>query len=175
MKRQVPLQDKIIAVKDFPQKGVIFRDITPLLLDPIYFSEAINQMRKKVKVLDIDIIAGIESRGFIFASALAYKLKKGLLPIRKNNKLLPGETVEETYALEYGEDGIKIQKNALQKGQNVLIVDDLIATGGSAQATVKLIEKTGAKVAGLLFLSELSFLQPREKLQNYKIFSLIQY
>lgn len=169
------LKDKIIDIPNFPKQGVTFKDITPLLQNKEYFAETIKQMVEKVKDLPIDVIAGIESRGFIFAPILAHQLNLGFVPIRKLDKLLPGETVEETYKLEYGNSGIKIQKNAIMKGQNVLIIDDLIATGGSASAAVRLIEQLEGNVVGLLFLSELTFLNPRKKLKNYNIMSIIKY
>ncbi|MDP3998634.1 MAG: adenine phosphoribosyltransferase [bacterium] len=169
------LRDKIYDVSDFPQKGVVFRDLTPLLLDPRYLDETIQQMLKKVKNIKFDLVCGIDSRGFIFGPIIAYKRKVGFIPVRKVNKLLPRKSVEETYKLEYGVDGVKVHADSIQKGQRVLIVDDLAATGGTAKAAGKLVEKLGGKVAGFLFLNELTYLKPRETLKRYKVISLIKF
>ena len=169
------LRDKIYDIPDFPQKGIIFRDLTPLLLDPEYLDETIRQMLEAVKSLKFDLVAGIDSRGFIFGPIIAYQRKVGFVPVRKLNKLLPRKTVEETYKLEYGTDGVKIHADSVQRGQKVLIVDDLVATGGTAKATARLVEKLGGKVAGFLFLNELTFLKPREVLRGYKVISLIKF
>ena len=169
------LQDKIYDVIDFPKKGIVFRDLTPLLLDPKYFKEAVRQMVDKIKNLRIDVICGIDSRGFLLGPVLADRLNIGFVPVRKSNKLLPRETVEQKYDLEYGTDGVKIHTDSIQPGQRVLIVDDLLATGGTAKATCQLVEKLDGKVAALLFLSELTYLKPRTKLKKYKILSLIKY
>lgn len=169
------LRDKIFDIPDFPEEGILFRDLTPLLLDPIYFKEAIRLMLEKIKGLKVDVVAGIDSRGFLFGPVIADRLGVGFVPVRKINKLLPRKTVEQRYALEYGTDGVKIHEDSIKKGQNVLVVDDLIATGGTVSATVKLVEKLGGRVAALLFLSELTYLNPRKNLKNYKIISLIQY
>lgn len=173
--RKLNLRDKIEDIPDFPQKGIVFRDITPLLLDPKYFNETIKQMLFKVKRLKIDVVLGIDSRGFIFGPVLARELKVGFVPVRKINKLLPRKTVEESYSLEYGTDGVKIHADAVLPGQKALIVDDLIATGGTALATAKLVEKLGGKVAAFLFLNELCYLKPRKKLKRYKIISLVKF
>jgi adenine phosphoribosyltransferase len=169
------LRDKIFDIPDFPEEGILFRDLTPLLLDPLYFKEAIRQMLEKIKGLKVDVVAGIDSRGFLFGPVIADRLGVGFIPVRKINKLLPRKTVEQKYALEYGTDGVKIHEDSIKKGQNVLVVDDLIATGGTVSATVKLVEKLGGKVSALLFLSELTYLNPRKNLKGYKIISLIQY
>lgn len=174
-KKKLNLRDRIFDVPDFPEKGIIFRDITPLLLDPKYFAEAIRQMMEKIKGLKIDVVCGIDSRGFIFGPMIAQKLKVGFVPARKVNKLLPRETVEETYALEYGMDGVKMHADSIKPQDRVLIVDDLVATGGTAKATVKLVEKLGGKVVALLFLNELTYLKPRKKLKGYKVISLIKF
>lgn len=173
--KKINLRDKIYDVPDFPQKGIMFRDLTPLLLDPKYFNECIRQMLEKVKKLKVDVVLGIDSRGFMFAPVLARELKVGFVPVRKVNKLLPRETVEQTYALEYGTDGVKIHTDSVKPGENALIVDDLLATGGTALATAQLVEKLGGKVCACLFLSELCYLEPRKKLNGYKIISLIKY
>lgn len=173
--KKINLRDKIYDVSDFPQKGVVFRDLTPLLLDPRYLDETIQQMLKKVKNIKFDLVCGIDSRGFIFGPIIAYKRKVGFIPVRKVNKLLPRKSVEETYKLEYGVDGVKVHADSIQKGQRVLIVDDLAATGGTAKAAGKLVEKLGGKVAGFLFLNELTYLKPRETLKRYKVISLIKF
>jgi len=175
MYKRLNFKDKIFDIPDFPQKGVIFRDLTPLLLDPQYFNEAIRQMLAKIKNLKIDLVLGIDSRGFIFGPIIARELKVGFVPVRKVNKLLPRETVEQKYKLEYGTDGVKIHADSIIPGQRVLIVDDLVATGGTALATAKLVEKLGGKVAALLFLNELTYLYPRKKLKGYKIISFIKF
>jgi adenine phosphoribosyltransferase len=170
------LRDKIAEIPDFPEKGIMFRDLTPLLLDPKYFNETIMQMLKEVKKLGkIDVVLGIDSRGFLFGPTLARELKVGFVPVRKINKLLPRKTVEQKYKLEYGEDGVKIHADSIKPGQKVLIVDDLIATGGTALATAKLVEKLKGKVKAFCFLNELSYLNPRKSLKGYKVISLIQF
>lgn len=173
--KKLNLRDKIYDIPDFPQEGVLFRDITPLFLDPKYLDEAIRQMLEVIKNLKFDLVCGIDSRGFLFGPIIAYKRKVGFIPVRKLNKLLPRKTVEETYQLEYGSDGVKIHADSVQKGERVLIVDDLAATGGTAKATARLVERLGGKVAGFLFLNELTFLKPREALKSYKVFSLIKF
>lgn len=166
---------KIIRdVPDFPKKGVIFKDITPLLKDKNALKECIDQMAEKYKNKKIDQIVSMESRGFILGCALAYKLGCGFIPVRKKGKL-PWETISVTYDLEYGTDTLEIHKDACKPGENILIVDDVLATGGTAQAVTKLIENVGGKVTGLCFLMELSFLNPRKKLDGRDIFSLLTY
>ncbi len=157
-------------IPDFPKKGVVFKDITTLIKNAKAFKEVIDIFYKKSKNKKIDLIACIESRGFIFGGALAHKSKVGLVPVRKPGKL-PWFTEEESYELEYGSDKLQIHKDAIKKGQKVLIVDDLLATGGTLQATCRLIEKLGGKVAGILVLIELSFLKGKEKLKGYDFFS----
>ena len=169
------LRQKIADIPDFPEKGIVFRDITPLLLDPVYFDQAIREMLKKIKGLKIDVVLGIDSRGFIFGPVLARELKVGFVPVRKINKLLPRKTVEQTYSLEYGTDGVKIHADGVLPEQKVLIVDDLVATGGTALATAKLVEKLKGRVAAFLFLNELCYLHPRKALKGYKVISLIKY
>lgn len=169
------LKEKIQNISDFPQKGIMFRDITPLLLNPIYFDETIRRMVEKAKKLKVDVVLGIDSRGFIFGPAVARELKVGFVPVRKISKLLPRETVEETYTLEYGTDGVKIHTDSIQAGQRTLIIDDLIATGGTALATAKLVEKLGGQVAALMFLNELCYLDPRKTLKGYRVISLVKY
>lgn len=169
------LRDKIYDIPDFPQKGIIFRDLTPLLLDPKYFDEAIRQMLEKIKKLKFDKVLAIESRGYIFGAVIAQASKVGFVPVRKIGKLLPRKTVSQEYKTEYSNDGVKIHADAVQKGERVLIVDDLVATAGTALATAKLVEKAGGGVCAFLFLNELTYLHPRNKLAGYKVISLIKY
>ncbi len=161
-------------IPDFPKEGIIFKDITPLLKDKDAFRETIDQLCKKVKDLNFDLIIAPEARGFILGSAMAYKLGKGFVPVRKPGKL-PYKTVYEEFQLEYGTDQLHIHVDAVEKGQNVLIVDDVLATGGTAKALANLVEKVGGNVAGMIFLIELSFLNAREKLQGYWVESLIEF
>ena len=161
-------------IPDFPKEGIIFKDITPLLKDKDAFRETIDQLCKKVKDLNFDLIIAPEARGFILGSAMAYKLGKGFVPVRKPGKL-PYKTVYEEFQLEYGTDQLHIHVDAVEKGQNVLIVDDVLATGGTAKALASLVEKVGGNVAGMIFLIELSFLNAREKLQGYWVESLIEF
>lgn len=164
----------IRTVPDFPKKGILFYDITTLLKDSQGLKNVLDQMYEKVKDLKIDKVVALESRGFIFGPQLAYGLGVGFVPIRKPGKL-PAETITEEYALEYGTDKIQIHKDAISKGEKILIVDDLLATGGTAKAAVTLVKKLGAEVVGLLFLIELEFLHGKEKLKNEKIISIITY
>ena len=161
-------------VPDFPKKGIIFRDITTLLKDPDAFKKAVATLFENYNGAKIDKVVGIESRGFILGAALALSLGVGFVPIRKKGKL-PAETVREEYSLEYGRDSIEIHKDAIQKGERVLIHDDLLATGGTSSAACKLVERAGGNIAGLCFLVELNFLKGRDQLANYEVFSLIQY
>lgn len=166
---------KIRAVKDFPKEGIIFRDITTALKEPEVLKEMIDYMCEQFKDTKIDYIAGIESRGFIFGMPMAYKLNAGFVPIRKPNKL-PAATLSEEYALEYGTDKIEIHADAIEEGANVLIVDDLLATGGTAEAACKLIKKTGGNLVGIAFLIELEALKGREKFdKDLKIVSMLKY
>lgn len=168
------LEDKIRAIKDFPKEGIIFRDITTLLKDGEALFESINQIEKSVEDLNFDIIIGPESRGFIFGVPLAYKIRKGFVPVRKAGKL-PHKVVSQSYELEYGTATIEIHEDAILPGQRVLIVDDLLATGGTAKAIVKLIEKMGGEVAGFSFLIELNGLGGRENLKDYEVRSILKF
>ena len=168
------LKSKIRVIEDYPVEGISFKDITTLLKDKEAFKESIDVLEKEVASLDFDYIVGIESRGFIFGAPLADRLGVGFIPVRKPGKL-PAEIEKVSYDLEYGQNELEMHKDALNKGDKVLIIDDLIATGGSAQATAKLIESQGAKVAGFAFLIELTSLKAREKLSDYKIISLVKY
>ncbi len=169
------LRDKIYDIQDFPEKGVTFRDLTPLLLDPKYYCQTLKQMLDSVRSLRFTKVLAIESRGYLFATVIAQKRKVGLVPVRKLNKLLPRKTVKQEYKTEYSTDGVKVHEDAIKNGEKVLIVDDLVATGGTALATAKLVEKMGGKVAAFLFLNELTYLKPQEKLKGYKIISLIKF
>lgn len=168
------LKSKIRVIENYPVEGISFKDITTLLKDKEAFKESLDVLEKEVASLDFDYIVGIESRGFIFGAPLADRLGVGFIPVRKPGKL-PAEIEKVSYDLEYGQNELEMHKDALNKGDKVLIIDDLIATGGSAQATAKLIESQGAKVAAFAFLIELTSLKAREKLSDYKIISLVQY
>lgn len=168
------LKAKIRSIPDFPKPGVMFRDITTLIGDPDAFKYCINKLAKHYRELEVTKIAGIESRGFIFGSVVALKLGVGFVPIRKKGKL-PWKTVSEEYQLEYGTDSIEIHSDAVGEYDRVVIIDDLLATGGTAAAAAKLIRKLDAEVAGLGFVVELSFLNGRDKLQGYNVFSLVEY
>jgi len=168
------LKQYIRSVKDFPKPGIMFRDITTILKDPVALKLTAKMLFEKAENLDITKVVGIESRGFIFGSMLANKLDVGFVLIRKPGKL-PAETLKETYALEYGTDTIEIHKDAIKPGDKVLLHDDLLATGGTAEAACKLIEKLGGKVLQASFIIELSFLKGREHLKNYDVQSLVDY
>lgn len=169
------VKSKIRNVNDFPKQGIIFRDITTALKDAETLRVMIDYLCEQFKGIKIDYIAGIESRGFIFGMPMAYKMNAGFVPIRKPNKL-PAETYSQEYALEYGTDKIEIHKDALPQGANVLIVDDLLATGGTAEAACKLVKKTGANLVGIAFLIELEDLSGREKLQECgEVVSMLKY
>ena len=169
------VKSKIRSVNDFPKKGIIFRDITTALKEPEVLKEMIDYLCDQFKDVKIDYIAGIESRGFIFGMPMAYKLNAGFVPIRKPNKL-PAETLSQEYSLEYGTDKIEIHTDAIKEGDNVLIVDDLLATGGTAEAACKLINKTGGNLVGIAFLIELEDLKGRDKFdKDLKIVSMLKY
>ncbi len=166
---------KIIRnIPDFPKKGVVFRDITPLLKDAKAFRYAVDLMADHYKGVKIDLILGAEARGFVFGAVMAYKLGVGFIPIRKPGKL-PYDTCNISYSLEYGENILEMHTDAIKSGENVLIVDDLVATGGTAKAKADLVEQRQGNVLGFCFLIELKFLNPRKVLQGYDIFSLIEY
>jgi len=162
----------IRVIPDFPKPGILFEDITPLLQDKKLFAETIDILASHCKDNKPDYIVSIESRGFIFGSALAYKLGCGMVPVRKKGKL-PFKTVEESYQLEYGEAVIEVHEDALDKGRRVIIIDDLLATGGTAAATVKLLKKLKAEILGIEFIIELAALKGRSVLKPYKVNSLI--
>ena len=169
-----PLKKMIREVPNFPKQGILFYDITTVLKDKVGFAMLIDALSEHYLDQKIDLVLGMEARGFIFAPALAYRLSAGFVPVRKPGKL-PAATVKYDYALEYGTNSLEIHKDAIQKGQRVLIVDDLLATGGTAEATAKLAEKLGGLIAGLGFVVELDFLKGREKLKNYEVMSLLHY
>src|SRR6266853_4424345 len=169
-----PLKKLIREVPDFPKEGILFYDITTLLKDKVGLAMLIDALAEHYIKEDVDLVLGMEARGFIFAPALAYRLNAGFVPLRKPGKL-PAATVKFDYALEYGANTLEIHKDAIQKGQRVLIVDDLLATGGTAEATARLAHSLGAEIAGLGFVVELDFLKGRDKLEGYDVFSLLHY
>ncbi len=168
------LKSKIRDIPDFPKEGIIFKDITPLLGDASSFKLAVDLMADRYKGAGIDKVVGIEARGFLLASVLAYRLGAGVVPIRKPGKL-PYDTHRETYELEYGTDSVEIHTDAVEPGQNVLLVDDLLATGGTMGASAKLVSRLGVDIHELAFMVELSFLNGREKLKDYNVFTLITF
>ncbi|MHB0913373.1 MAG: adenine phosphoribosyltransferase [Armatimonadota bacterium] len=161
-------------IPDFPKEGIIFKDVTPVLAHPEAFKEVIDRIVEYAETVKPDVIVGIESRGFIFGAPVALRLGAGFVPVRKIGKL-PHETVQCEYALEYGTAAVEMHRDAVRPGERVLIVDDLLATGGTAAAAANLVEELGAKVAGFSFLIELSFLSGREKLRGYDVKSFITY
>ena len=168
------VEDYVRTIPDFPEKGIMFRDITTVLKDPDGFELAIDEMQQFLEGLDFDVIAGTESRGFIFGTPIAYNLHKPFVLIRKKGKL-PAETVEQTYDLEYGTATIEMHKDSIQPGQKVVLVDDLIATGGTIEAAAKLVEKLGGKGVKVIFLMELAGRKGRERLKDYDIDAVITY
>ena len=168
------LRAKIREIPDFPKPGILFYDITTLLKDPASYKDSIDLMLAPYQGEQIDIVVGMESRGFIFSAPMAYLLDTGLVPVRKLGKL-PAETASVEYALEYGTNTLEIHKDAIQPGQKVLIVDDLLATGGTVLGTIELVKTLKAEVVGLAFLVELMFLKGRERLGDYYTHSVVQY
>ena len=173
-KKMKKLEDYVLSIPDFPEKGIIFRDVTSVLQDADGLRLAVDTMQDKVKDLDYDVVVGPESRGFIFGMPIAYNNRKPFVLIRKAGKL-PRETVSVSYDLEYGKATIEMHKDSIRPGQKVLIVDDLIATGGTTQAMIQLIEQLGGEVAGIVVLIELAGLNGREKLKGYRLESAICY
>ncbi|HEY1264437.1 MAG TPA: adenine phosphoribosyltransferase [Terriglobales bacterium] len=169
-----PLKKLIREVPDFPKKGILFYDITTLLKDKLGFATLIDALSEYYLPRKVDLVLGMEARGFIFGPALAYRLNAGFVPVRKPGKL-PAATTRVEYELEYGSNALEIHKDAIEKGQRVIIVDDLLATGGTAVATAKLAESLGGQIAGLGFVVELDFLKGRDKLAQYDVFSLLHY
>jgi adenine phosphoribosyltransferase len=168
------LASLIRDVPDFPVEGILFKDITTLIRDADAFREVIDQMTEHYADIDVDLVVAIEARGYILGAPLAYALGAGFVPVRKPGKL-PAGTISESYTLEYGTNTLEIHEDAIKPGQWVLVVDDLLATGGSARATVNLVERLGGKVAGVAFMIELDFLHGRDILEGYDILSLIHY
>ncbi|PYP82120.1 MAG: adenine phosphoribosyltransferase [Blastocatellia bacterium AA13] len=169
-----PLKQLIREVPDFPKKGILFYDITTLLKDKLGFATLIDALAEHYLNKDIDLVLGMEARGFIFGPALAYRLNAGFVPVRKPGKL-PAATASLSYDLEYGSNTLEIHRDAIQSGQRVIIVDDLLATGGTAAATVQLAKSLGADVCGVGFVVELDFLNGRDKLKGCDVFSLLHY
>src|SRR4051812_10404125 len=168
------LRAKIREIPDFPKPGILFYDITTLLKEPEPYREGIDLMLEPYKDAGVEIVVGMESRGFIFSAPMAYQLKAGLVPVRKLGKL-PAETLTVEYALEYGSNTLEIHRDAIRPNQKVLIVDDLLATGGTVRGTIDLVERLQGKVVGLAFLVELEFLKGRERLQGHRVTSVIRY
>lgn len=168
------LKDAIRDVPDFPKKGILFKDITTLLKDGDKLRKAVDALCEKYKNTKVDKVLGVEARGFIFAPMVAYKLGAGFVPVRKSGKL-PAKTKAVTYDLEYGTDTLEIHEDAINKGDRVLIIDDLLATGGTAAGVVKMVRELGGEVLGVGFLIELAFLNGKDKLSGVEVFSLIQY
>ena len=168
------LEEYVVSIPDFPEEGIIFRDVTSVLQDAEGLRLAIDTMQEKIQDIDYDVVAGPESRGFIFGTPIAYNNRKPFVPIRKAGKL-PRETVSISYDLEYGQATIEMHRDSIRPGQKVLIVDDLIATGGTTEAMIKLIEGLGGKVVGIVVLIELAGLKGREKLKDYRLESAICY
>ena len=168
------IEEYVKSIPDFPEKGIIFRDVTSVLQDADGLHLAIDEMQKFLEGVDFDVIAGTESRGFIFGVPIAYNLHKAFVPVRKKGKL-PRETVSAEYELEYGKAEIEMHKDAIQPGQKVVLVDDLIATGGTIEAAARLVEELGGEVVKIIFLMELEGLKGREKLKGYDVESVIHY
>ena len=168
------LEEYVVSIPDFPEPGIIFRDVTSILQDADGLALAIDSIREMVKDLDYDVVVGPESRGFIFGVPVAYAEHKSFVPIRKKGKL-PRETITAKYDLEYGSAEIEIHKDAIKPGQKVVLIDDLIATGGTIEAAAKLVESLGGEVVRIIFLMELAGLKGREKLKNYDVRSVIRY
>jgi adenine phosphoribosyltransferase len=168
------LRAKIREIPDFPKPGILFYDITTLLKDPAAFKESVDLMLAPFRDDKVDIVVGMESRGFIFSAPMAYELGAGLVPVRKLGKL-PAEVLSVEYALEYGSNTLEIHRDAIQPGQRVLIVDDLLATGGTVKGTIELVGRLQGEIVGLAFLVELDFLKGRERLEGYRVSSVIRY
>jgi adenine phosphoribosyltransferase len=168
------LKSRIRDIPDFPKQGIIFKDITTLLKDKAAFKKSVDLLAQKFKKANIELVIGVEARGFIFGAALAYKLGAGFVPVRKKGKL-PSKTKRVTYELEYGQDVLEIHEDAVVPGARVLIVDDLLATGGTIQAVIELVKSQKATIAGVAFLVELRFLKGKNKLKDLPVYSVIKY
>lgn len=172
--KKTELQKQIRDIPDFPKPGIIFKDITPLLDDKEAFKKAIDLLAKKFKKEKIDHIVAVEARGFILGGALAYKMKTGFVPVRKKGKL-PYKTASVEYALEYGTDTLEMHEDAVKPGSRVLVVDDVLATGGTVKAVTELLKRQQATIVGIVFLIELKFLKGKEKLKDFPVYSVIKY
>jgi adenine phosphoribosyltransferase len=172
--QMLDLAPLIRDIPDFPKKGIVFKDITTILKDGQAFRRAIDALAERVRPYDVDKVIGMESRGFIFAAPIAYQLGVGFVPVRKLGKL-PGPTISTEYELEYGTNTLEVHSDAIEEGERVLIVDDLLATGGTVSATIELVERLGGEVAAVAFLVELTFLKGRERLEGYNVESVIQF
>lgn len=174
MTKRMNLKDHIRSIPDFPKPGILFYDITTLLKNKNAFKHAVNQLANKFKSKKVDAVVAVEARGFILGGAIAHKLNSGFIPVRKKGKL-PWKTHSVTYELEYGTDTLEMHKDAIKPGDRVLIVDDLLATGGTVKAVTNLVNQVGGKIAGIVFLTELTSLKGKEKLKGLPVFSLIKY
>ena len=174
MSKELDLRAYIREFPDWPKEGILFRDITPVLLHPRAFTAAVDALCSEFRASEIDFVGAIEARGFIFGASVAERLEAGFVPIRKKGKL-PGKTKSITYNLEYGTDTLQVHSDAIDHGSKVLMVDDLLATGGTMHSACRLIEKIGGRIAGISFLIELNYLRGREKLSDYKVNSVIAY
>lgn len=174
LKAATYLRKKIRDVPDFPQKGIVFKDLMPLLQDPVALRTALDLLADHYRFAGIEMVVGVESRGFIFGAPLAYLLGAGFAPVRKFGKL-PSGTIHVEYQLEYGSNVVEMHTDALRPGQRVLIVDDLLATGGTVSAAVELVDRLGGEIVSIAFLVELTFLQGRQQLAGYDVFALIKY
>ncbi len=168
------LKTCIVEVPDFPKPGISFKDITPVLRNPAAFRYVIDRMYDEYRDSGVDLVLGVESRGFFFAAPLAVKLGRGFIPVRKPGKL-PRERISASYALEYGVDALEVHRDSVRNGQKVVLVDDVLATGGTIAACAQLVRKLGGEVVGVCFLMELTFLMGRQKLDGEKVFSVVQY
>ena len=168
------LRDRVRDVPDFPSPGIVFKDLMPLIADPAYFRESIRLLADWARPREPDLVLGAEARGFIFGGALAYELDAGFIAARKPGKL-PRETVEATYELEYGTDSLQVHRDSVPRGARVVIIDDVLATGGTAHAKVELVEGLGGVVVGVLFVIELTFLSGRDRLEGYDVHALLSY
>ena len=172
--RITKLRELIRDVPDFPKPGILFKDITPLLADPAGLSLAVEYLTQPFRHVDVDLVVGAESRGFIFGTAVARNLSAGFVPVRKPGRL-PAETISQEYALEYGTDALEIHRDAIKPGQRVLLVDDLLATGGTMEASCQLVAALGGKIQGIAILIELAFLNGRNRLADYPIHTILTY
>jgi len=168
------LEKSIRSIPDFPKKGILFRDVTTLVQNKAAFKKSVDLLSKKYRDRGFDKVVGIEARGFIFGAAVAYKIGAGFVPVRKKGKL-PFKTISTTYALEYGTDTLEIHQDAIRPGEKVLIIDDLLATGGTVKAVIELVKQLGAKVSGIGFVIELVDLNGKDKFKEYPIYSLVKF